>query len=238
MAGHSKWKQIKHKKAITDSKRGKKFTKLLKEITMAAKVGGGDPAGNARLRHLMEKGKEINMPLENTIRAIKKGTGELPGQSYERYVYEGYGPGNIAVIVEVLTDNKNKAIAEMRTTFSRNGGTVGETGTVGWMFDRVGALYVNADAKAEDALIETLLAYDIKDITHEDGVFTISCDVKSLDEVRNALNKAGYSIESAEIEWFPKDTMALTGETEEKAHNFLEALEDLDDVQNVYTNLD
>lgn len=238
MAGHSKWKQIKHKKAITDSKRGKKFTKLLKEITMAAKVGGGDPAGNARLRHLMEKGKEINMPLENTQRAIKKGTGELPGQSYERYVYEGYGPGNIAVIVDVLTDNKNKAIAEMRTTFSRNGGTVGETGTVVWMFDRVGAIYVNADAKSEDALIETLLEYDIKDITHEDGVFTVSCDVKALDEVRNAINKAGYHIETAEIEFFPKDTMTLTGETEEKAHNFLEALEDLDDVQNVYTNLD
>lgn len=237
MSGHSKWATIKHKKAKEDAKRGKSFTKLIKEITIAARIGGGDPEGNPRLRLLMDKAKEINMPQENTMRAIKRGTGELPGMSYEQYNYEGYGPGHIAVIIEMLTDNKNRAIAELRALFTRKGGTLAESGAVSWMFEKLGVLRIPIKGLTEDQLIEMLLDYDIKDIYKADTLFVITCDTKALDEVKQALTSHAIHVESAEIEWVPKDTPTIDPAAEEKAYEFLNAIEDLDDVQNVYTNL-
>lgn len=237
MAGHSKWKQIKHKKALLDSKKGKQFTKLIKEISIAARIGGGDPSGNPRLRLLLEKGKEINMPQDNAIRAIKKGTGELPGQQYEAYTYEGYGPENIAVIVDVLTDNKNKAIAEMRHVFNRNGGRLADAGSVSWMFDKVGVIEAVDNGMSEEALLEQLLDYDIKDIEREDGVLTITCNQKALEEVKQAVQALGIKVKEAELEWEPKSSLELAEEQEQRAVEFLQALEELEDVQNVFTNL-
>lgn len=238
MAGHSKWKSIKHKKAIADAKKSKGFSKIIKEITVAARTGGGDPSGNARLRFLLDKAKEINMPAENAARAVKKGTGELPGVQYEAYTYEGYGPGGIAVIAEVLTDNKNKAIAELRHVFARKGGSLGETGTVQWMFERLGVIHARDGHMSEDQLLERLLDYDIRDISQEEGSLIISCSPKALDAVKQALISLGLKVDEAELELVAKDTIKLGGDDEAKAIEFLEALEELDDVQHVYSNLD
>ncbi len=236
MAGHSKWANIKHKKAKEDGKRAKVFTKLIKEITIAAREGGGNPDGNPRLRLLMEKAREANMPIDNTMRAIKKGTGELPGQSYEECMYEGYGPNGIAVMVDVITDNKNRTVAEFRRLFSENSGTLGETGTVGWMFEKQGV--VNAiGKKTEDELLELLIDYDIKDIQIDDENITIYCDIKSLEAVKSAVEKAGLKIENAALEWVAKSSVSLPEDKAEKALSFLSTLQDHDDVENVYTNL-
>jgi YebC/PmpR family DNA-binding regulatory protein len=236
MAGHSKWANIKHKEAKEDGKKAKVFTKIIKEITIAAREGGGNPDMNPRLRLLMEKGREANMPIENAMRAIKKGTGELPGASYEEYTYEGYGPNGIAVMVEAITDNKNRTIAEFRRLFSENGGTLGETGTVGWMFEKLGA--VNAIGKiTEDELIEYLIDYDIKDIQIDDNNLTVYCDIKSLEPVKTTLEKAGLKIESSGLEWVAKNTIELPANTAEKVIEFLSTIQDHDDVKNVYTNL-
>jgi YebC/PmpR family DNA-binding regulatory protein len=237
MAGHSKWSQIKHKKAKEDLKRGKAFTKLIKEITIAARMGGGDPAGNPRLRFLVDKAKEINMPQENITRAIKRGTGELPGMSYERYVYEGYGPGNIAVLVDVLTDNKNRAVAELRTLFGKKGAVLAEAGSVSWLFDKLGVIRIPTQNLTEDELIERLLEYPVKDVTQEEDLFSITTDPKDLEVVKQGLVNQNLKIESAELEWVPRQTLEIASNVEEKALEFLSALEDLDDVQNVYTNL-
>ncbi len=237
MAGHSKWKQIKHKKAITDSKRGAKFTKLIKEITLAARTGGGDPAGNARLRLLLEKAKEINMPAENAQRAIKRGTGELPGVQYEQIMYEGYGPGGFAILVDVLTENRNKAVAELRHAFSKNGGTLGEAGAVAWMFEKKGVIKANAGNMSEEDILEKLLDHPVDDVVVDDGTVYVQCPVKSLDEIRQSVAALGLKVESAEIEWVPKNTMAFESDQAQKAYEFMEAIEDLDDVQNVYSNI-
>lgn len=238
MAGHNKWKQIKHKKAILDSRKGKLFTKLIKEITVAARVGGGDPQGNARLRFLLEKGKKVNMPQENAVRAIKKGTGELPGVSYEFFTYEGYGPGNIAVIIEVLTDNKNRAIAEMRHVFSRNSGSLASEGSVSWMFQRAGVIQIAENGYTEEMLLDALMDFDIQDIKLEEGKFYIYTPTKALDEVKQALvQQLGCPIEEAELEWVASNKVEVDETEEDKAVDFLQALEDLEDVQNVYTNL-
>ena len=236
MAGHSHWATIKHKKAKEDVKRGKVFTKLVKEITVAARVGGGDPAGNPRLRLLVEKAKSINMPLENTQRAIKKGTGELPGQQYEEITYEGYGPGGIAVIVDTLTDNKNRTVAELRRLFTENGGTLAETGAVGWMFERLGVVRITGKTD-EDALLELLIDYEIKDISKDENLFIVQTDVKSLESVKQALIAAGLTVESAEIEWVAKDDLPVSQDKQAEAYEFLSAIEDHDDVQNIYTNM-
>jgi len=237
MSGHSKWSTIKHKKAKEDAARGKKFTKLIKEITIAARDGGGDPNGNPRLRLLLEKAKEINMPQDNTMRAIKRGTGEMPGVSYESYFYEGYGPGKCAVIIDMLTDNKNRAISTVRTFFNKQGGVLAESGSVSWMFEKLGVIRIHKDGVSEDALLEQLFDYDIKDISVEDTLYVITCEMTQLDAVKHALEKHSYKIDSAEIEYVPKDTVPLDSTTEEKAYEFLQALEELDDVQNVYTNI-
>jgi YebC/PmpR family DNA-binding regulatory protein len=236
MAGHSKWANIKHKKAKEDGKKSKVFTKIIKEITMAARESGGNPDMNPRLRLLLEKGREANMPIENAIRAIKKGTGELPGVCYEEYTYEGYGPNGIAVMVEAITDNKNRTIAEFRRLFSENNGSLGESGTVGWMFEKQGA--VNAIGKTtEDELLELLIDYDIKDIQIDENNITIYCDIKALEAVKTAVEKAGLKIESTNLEWVAKSTVELPEAKAEKVLEFLSAVQDHEDVENVYTNL-
>ncbi len=237
MAGHSKWKQIKHKKAIADTKRGQAFTKLIKEITVAARQGGGDPAGNARLRLLLEKAKEINMPIDNAMRAIKRGTGEIPGVQYESIMYEGYGPYGIAIIVETLTDNKNRTVAELRRSFSSKGGNLGETGSVNWMFEKMGVIKAAAHNKTEDEIIESLLDYDVNDVSLVDGTFFITCNIKAIEPVKTALINAGLQLESSDIEWVAKSSITLSDQESEKAYEFLQSLEELEDVQNVYANL-
>lgn len=237
MSGHSKWSTIKHKKAKEDAKRGKAFTKLIKEITVAARLGGGDPNGNPRLRLLMDKAKEINMPADNTARAIKKGTGELPGVTYEAFTYEGYGPYGIAVIMETLTDNKNRMISELRHLFSSKGGSLAESGAVSWMFEKQGVIRSPAKSMSEDELLEKLLDYDVADIKQDEGVFSIYCDPKSIEQVKKALTESGMHVESAELEWVPKNTMSLPQDQSDKAYEFLTALDDQDDIQNIYTNL-
>lgn len=236
MSGHSKWANIKHKKAKEDSLRGKAFTKLIKEITIAARDGGGDIGGNPRLRTLVEKGKHINMPLDNVKRAIQKGTGELPGVAYEQQMYEGYGPGGVAVMVDMLTDNKNRAIAELRAVFTKRGGSIGETGTVNWMFNLKGIVKATGSL-TEDELLEKLLDFDVDTIEKHDDLFIVTTHTKALEDVKKAMVAAGLKIDSAEVEWVAKDPLELDPENEQKAIDFLEALDELDDIQNVYSNL-
>ncbi|NBX78714.1 YebC/PmpR family DNA-binding transcriptional regulator [bacterium] len=238
MAGHSKWANIKHKKAKEDAKKGQVFTKISKEISVAAKQGG-DPAMNPRLRLLIEKANAANMPKENVLRAIKKGTGELPGVNYEPMTYEGYGPGGIAILVETLTDNKNRTVAEMRTLFSRNGGNLGESGTVNWMFEKKGVIHAkNNNNKSEDELLEALIDFEIEDIKIEDGIAIITTSFDSLGQVRDTVAQLGLTIQEAELEWLPKNTMAVSEEDQDKAISFLETLDDHDDVQHVFTNME
>lgn len=237
MAGHNKWSKIKHKKAHTDAKKGKIFTRIIKEITIAAKEGGGDPAHNARLRMLLDKAKEANMPVENATRAIKKGTGELPGVSYEAHAYEGYGPGGIAIFIETLTDNKNRTVADIRHTFSKHGGNLSESGSVNWMFNHLGSIKALAGGVSEDEMLEKLIEFDITSLELEDGTFYIHCNSKELDLVRKAVETTGLKVTDSGLEWIPQSTMALSEADEEKALNLLSAIEDLEDVQNVYTNL-
>ncbi len=238
MSGHSKWSTIKHKKALLDAKRGKKFTKLIKEITVSARLGGGDPSGNPRLRLLLEKAKEINMPLENAQRAIKKGTGELPGQAYEAQTYEGYGPHNIAMMIDVLTDNKNKAIAELRHAFSRNGGRIAEAGAVGWMFQRAGIIS-GTGKTTEDTLLEHLLEYPIINLTVDSDAFEVIGEPKALEPVKEILTKQlGLHVDEAELGWEAQNKTALSQTHAEEVLTFLQTLEELEDVQNVYTNME
>lgn len=238
MAGHSKWANIKHKKAKEDASRGKAFTKLIKEITVVARDGGGDPSGNPRLRTLVDKAKQINMPQDNIKRAIQKGTGELPGVSYEQMMYEGYGPAGIAIMLEVLTDNKNRAVAEVRSTFTKKGGNLAANGSVSWMFSQKGVVKATGTTLTEDELLEKLLDFDVEDVQKEEDLFYITCDMKALEEVKQGIIEAGLSIESAEIEWVAKDKADLSEADAEKAYEFLEALESLEDTQNVYSNIE
>lgn len=237
MAGHSKWANIKHKKAALDAKRGKIFTKLSKEITVAARTGGGDPAGNPRLRLLVDKARSVNMPMDNVTRAIKKGTGELPGAAYEAHLYEGYGPNGIAVIVETLTDNKNRTVADLRRLFTKGGGSLAEGGAVSWMFKHMGVIRMTGDNLSEDTLLEALIEFDIDDISQNEKIVTIICNPKSLEGVKEALKNSEHSVENAELEWVATNTTNLPDEQAEKAVEFLSDLEELDDVQDVYTNL-
>ena len=236
MSGHSKWANIKHKKAKEDSKRGKQFTTLIKEITVCAKVGG-DVNGNPRLRHLVEKAKQLNMPGDNISRAIKKGLGELPGVSYESVTYEGYGPGGTAIVIETLTDNKNRTVSEMRQVFSRNGGNLAEGGAVLWMFERVGVIRTKSVNLTENELVEKLIDYDIQDISICDGILTITTSLVGFNDAIEGVKKLNIKIDDSEIEWVAKTSLEVSSEIEEKVFNLLEKLEEHDDVQNVYTNL-
>lgn len=236
MSGHSKWANIKHKKAKEDAKRGQTFTKIIKEITVCAK-NGGIPENNPQLRQLIEKAKEANMPGDNITRAIKKGTGELPGVSYEAISYEGYGPGGTAVIIEALTDNKNRTVADLRHIFGRHNGNLAETGAVNWMFDKLGVIRGTIAGTTEDDLLEALMDFDVQDISTEDNLVSVQTGMASLFAVKDALVKLGMKVESAELEWIAKNNLDVDAETEEKAFALFEALEDNDDVQNVYSNL-
>ena len=237
MAGHNRWSQIKHKKAKEDAKRGKAFTKLIKEISVAARAGGGNPDSNAHLRTLLEKAKGINMPQENTIKAIKRGTGELPGVNYEEFSYEGFGPNGIAIIVETLSDNKNRTVAELRRLFSSKGGNLGEGGSVSWMFEKMGVIRGTTKQVTEDELLEQLLAFDIKDLRHDGNFFSVFCEPKSLEIVKEAVKEAGLHIESTQLEWVAKTITTLDEKKSNTALEFLSTLQDHDDVKNVYTNL-
>lgn len=236
MAGHNKWSQIKHKKAKEDSKRSKAFTKLIKEITVSARAHGGDPAHNPHLRLLLEKGKEINMPIDNAKRAIQRGTGELPGAHYESIQYEGYGPYGIAIIVDCLSDNRNRTVASMRKIFSTHNGTLGETGSVNWMFNQSGVIRTKKPY-SEDDILEMLLDFSIDDIIVDQDAATIICAPRELDAVKQALIKCSVAIESAEFEWIAKDKIELSDEQSEKVIALLSELDDNEDVQQVYSNL-
>ena len=238
MAGHSKWKQIKHYKAATDAKRGALFTKLIREITVAAKAGGGDPAGNARLRTAIEAAKAKSMPKENIDRAIKKGTGELEGIDYQDVTYEGYGPGGAALIIEALTDNPTRTVADVRHKFSRGGGNMGASNSVAWMFERKGQLYVDAASIAEDALIEAALDAGAEDVANEGDQYTVTTSPADLHAVRAALEAKRIHIREAELAMIPKNTVRVEGASAEQLLRLVEALEDLDDVQKVWSNFD
>lgn len=240
MAGHSKWAQIKHKKAHTDAKRGKVFTKIVKEIAIAARLGGGDPNGNPRLRTAIEKAKEVNMPHDNIKRAIMKGTGELPGVSYEEIVYEGYGPAGVAMIIEVMTDNKNRTVPEIRHVMSKHGGSFGETGCVSWMFSKKGYILVNKSKAQEDAVMSAALdagAEDMKNDPQEEN-FEVITTPEEFENVKTALEKSRIPMESSEITMLPKNYVVLDEKAADQMLRLMEALEDHDDVQNVYANFD
>lgn len=240
VAGHSKWAQIKHKKAHTDAKRGKVFTKIVKEIATAAKLGGGDPDGNPRLRTAIDNAKEVNMPHDNIKKAIMKGTGELPGVSYEEYLYEGYGPAGVAVMVEVMTDNKNRTVPEIRHIMSKNGGSLGESGCVSWIFEKKGYILVSKAKTSEDMVMTVALDAGAEDMRNdpEEENFEIITAPEDFAAVKGAVEKAGLPVESAEVTMLPKTYVVLDGKTAEQMVRLIDALEDNDDVQNVYANFD
>ncbi len=240
MSGHSKWSQIKHKKANTDAKKGKTFTKIVKEISVAARTGGGDPDGNPRLRTAIEKAKEVNMPSDNIKKAIMKGTGELPGTTYEESVYEGYGPGGAALLIETLSDNRNRTVSEIRHVLSKNGGSLGEAGCVAWMFEKKGYILVEKSKADEDTLLSLVLdagAEDMENDPKEDN-YEITASPENLNTVKEALVKGGIPVSVAEITMLPKSYVPLEGSTSEQMVRLLDALEDNEDVQNVYSNFD
>ena len=238
MAGHSKWKQIKHKKALTDNRRAATWTKKIREITVAAKEGGGDPAGNPRLRLAIDNAKAVNMPNENIDRAIKKGTGELEGVNYEEITYEAYGPAGVAIMIESLTDNGNRTVADIRRWLSRNGGNLGTTGSVAWMFDRRGQISVDGEKYDEERVMEVALEAGALDVESDEGGYTVLTEVADFHAVQDALRAAGIEFEDAELAMIPKTEVRVEGPDADQLVKLLELLEELDDVQQVYTNAD
>ena len=237
MAGHSKWANIKHRKAAVDAKRGKIYTKLAREITVAAREGGGDPEFNPRLRAAIDKARKFNMPKENIERAIKRGTGEIEGSSYEEVTYEGYGPGGVAIIVKCLTDNRNRAASEVRHAFSKHGGNLGTSGCVSWMFERKGVITIPGNADEEELMMAAIDA-GAEDIKQEDGEFVVYTEPSNLENVKESLEKSGIKVEEAKLDLIPQNTVRVEGETALKVLKLLDMLEDLDDVQEVFSNFD
>ena len=238
MAGHSKWKQIKHYKAATDAKRGAHFTKLIREITMAAKLGGGDPAGNPRLRTAIDAAKAKSMPKENIERGIKKGTGDMEGVDYVETLYEAYGPSGVAIMIQAVTDNPTRTVADVRLKLSRNGGNMGSTNSVAYLFDRRGQMTVDAAGANEDALIEAALEAGAEDVERDEDTFIVTTDTGSLHTVKEALETKRYKVSEAELAWVPKSTVMVEGAAAEQLLKLLEALEELDDVQKVDANFE
>ncbi|MBI1870113.1 MAG: YebC/PmpR family DNA-binding transcriptional regulator [Chlamydiae bacterium] len=238
MSGHSKWATIKHKKAAADAKRGKVFSKVVKEITVAARLGGADPNTNPRLRTVLANAKEANMPADNIDRAIKKGTGELPGVNYEEQMYEGYGASGVAIIVEALTDNKNRTAAEIRAVFSKSGGNLGGTGSVSWMFHKKGLISVPKNSAQEDALFTIATDAGAEDFKVEDETFDIVTPQASLEAVKSALAAHHIKISQSELTFLPQNTVPVSGSDARKVLDLMSHLEDHDDVQNVYANFD
>lgn len=238
MSGHSKWSTIKRKKAAVDAKRGKIFTKLIKEITISAREGGGDPETNPRLRLAVDNAKAANMPADNIERAIKKATGELDGVTYHELTYEGYGANGVAVLVEVATDNKNRTVAEVRHLFSKYGNGLGENGSVAWMFDRKGVITVKRDGKDEDEMMEIVIEAGAEELTTEEDFFEIQTSIEDFEPVRRELVAQELPIENASLQWIAKNTIKVSGEDAEKVMKLIDNLEESDDVQNVYSNAD
>jgi YebC/PmpR family DNA-binding regulatory protein len=238
MAGHSKWKQIKHKKALTDSRRAANWTKIIREITVAAKAGGGDPAGNPRLRLAMDTARAANMPNENIDRAIKKGTGELEGVNYEEITYEAYGPAGVAIMIESLTDNGNRTVADIRRWLSRNGGNLGTTGSVAWMFDRRGQIAIDGAQYDEEQVMEAALEAGALDVESGDGGYTVLTEVADFAAVQDALRAKGIEWAEAELAMVPKTEVRVEGGDAAQLVKLIDLLEELDDVQKVYTNAD
>ena len=238
MSGHSKWSTIKHKKAAQDAKRGRLFTKLIKEITVAARQGGGDPGGNPRLRAAIDTAKSANMPADNIKRAVQKGTGELPGVSYDEVLYEGYGPGGVAILVETLTDNRMRTTPEIRHLFTKHGGNLGEPNSVAWTFAKKGYFAVAASATTEDQLMDVVLDAGADDLNLSDDRFEVTCPAEAFGEVQKALEAAGLETVEASVIMDPSNTVELEGNKAEQCLKLLETLEDHDDVQNVYANLE
>ncbi|NHZ85129.1 MAG: YebC/PmpR family DNA-binding transcriptional regulator [Planctomycetia bacterium] len=238
MSGHSKWSTIKRKKGVADAKRGKIFTTIIKEITIAARSGGGDESANPRLRQAIAKAKSANMPADNIKRAIKKGTGELPGVNYEEASYEGYGPAGVAIMMEVLTDNKKRTVAEIRHLMSKYGGNLGENGSVAWMFDKKGQIVIDKNGYGEETMFEIVLECGAEDFETEDNEFIIVTDPADLMEVRENLEAKKVVVKSSEIELIPKNLQKVEGNDVEKVINLMEALEENEDIKNVYANFD
>lgn len=239
MAGHSKWANIKHRKGAQDAKRGKIFTRLIKEITVAARMGGGDPDANPRLRSAIAAAKGENMPKDNIDRAIKKGTGDLEGETYEEITYEGYGPGGVAVLVECMTDNKNRTVGEVRFFFSKAGGNLGESGCVSWMFDRKGSLLIDKEKIDEEKLMDLALEAGAEDVVEEDNLFQVLTEPDDFPAVREALEESGLSFIEASISMIPKNVVDVEdAKTAKGLLNLLEKLEDNEDVQKVHANFD
>jgi len=238
MSGHSKWSSIKHKKGAADAKRGKIFTKLIKEITVAARMGGGDPDGNPRLRSAIAAAKAENMPKENIERGIKKGTGELEGVSYEEANYEGYGPGGVAVLVDCLTDNKNRTVADIKHLFERHGGNLGEPGCVAWMFEQKGLMVFEKDKVEEEELFDLALEAGAEDVREEETEFEVVTDPSDLESVKQTIDNAGLSYTFAEVTKIPQNTVKVEGKKAQQTLNLMQSIEDHDDVSHVYANCD
>ncbi len=238
MSGHSKWATIKHKKAATDAKRGKIFTTIIKEITIAARDGGGDPESNPRLRQAIANAKSANMPSDNITRAIKKGMGELPGVNYEETIYEGYGPAGVAIMMECLTDNKKRTVANIRHLITKYGGNLGENGSVSWMFDKKGQITLKANSVDEEKVFEVALEVGAEDFEVDGDFIIISTDPSDIMSVLDALEEKGYEVESANIDMVPKNLQNVDSDKEESVITLLEALEDHDDIKAVFTNFD
>ncbi len=238
MSGHSKWHSIRHKKAGVDAKRGKMFTRLIKEISVAARLGGGDIDANPRLRTAIQAAKAANMPQNNIKRAIMKGTGDLPGLSYEAFTYEGYGPAGVAILVDVFTDNRNRTVAELRYIFSKNGGNLGESGSVQWMFDRKGYIAVETAAVSEEELLERVLDAGAEDLRVEGNTFAIYTPMDGFEAVKQSLQRKGIPMDSNELTMIPHNEIQLRGKKAEQMLKLMDALDDHDDVQQVYANFD
>jgi len=236
MSGHSKWSTIKHKKGAADAKRGKIFTKLIKEITVAARMGGGDPEANPRLRKAINDAKAQNMPKDNLERAIKKGTGDLEGVEYEELTYEGYGPGGVAVLVECLTDNKNRTVADVRYIFSKSGGNIGTDGCVSWMFDKKGLISVDKESADEDTLMEIALEAGAEDVKDEGDCFEVITDPADFDTVKEAIEAASIKYQVAEVTMIPQTQTRVEGKDAEQMIKFMDAMDDCDDIQKFYSN--
>ena len=238
MSGHSKWSSIKHKKGAADAKRGKIFTKIIKEITVATRIGGGDPDGNPRLRTAIMGAKSKNMPVDNITRAIKKGTGELEGIQYEEHTYEGYGPGGAAIFLEAMTDNKNRTVSEIRAALGKAGGNLGENGCVGWMFEQKGLITVMTEAKSEDELMELAIDAGADDLQTVDEHYEITTAVENFEAVRKALEDAGVPMELAEITRIPQNTVSIDEKKGKALLKLMDILDDHDDIQKAYSNFD
>lgn len=238
MSGHSKWSTIKHKKAMVDARRGKMFTKLIRELTSAARAGGGDPDVNPRLRTAVASAKGANMPSDTIQRAIQKGTGEIAGETYEEVTYEGYGAGGVAVLVDTLTDNKNRTVAEIRHLFAKHGGSMGENGCVAWMFQRQGFFALDASSIDEDALLELVLEAGGDDVRAENDLYEILTSPEAFEDVRSSLEAQGLTPEVAEVTMLPQSTVSIEGKQAEQVLRLMEALDDQDDVRRAYANFD